>query len=53
MTVCMQRVGSPPDDIRTLALPVLRHRVLVNYRAEAEGISVDNIVERLLAHVKA
>ncbi len=41
-----------PDDIRTLALPVLRHRVLVNYRAEAEGISVDTIVERLLNHVK-
>src|SRR5689334_8032323 len=42
-----------PDDIRTLALPVLRHRILVNYRAEAEGIGVDNIVERLLNHVKA
>jgi MoxR-like ATPase len=38
-----------PEDIRTLAVPVLRHRVLVNYRAEAEGIGVENIVERLLA----
>jgi MoxR-like ATPase len=38
-----------PDDIKTLALPVLRHRILVNYRAEAEGIGVENIVERLLA----
>jgi MoxR-like ATPase len=37
------------DDIRALALPVLRHRILVNYRAEAEGIGVENIVERLLA----
>jgi MoxR-like ATPase len=36
------------EDLRALALPVLRHRVLVNYRAEAEGITVDNIVERLL-----
>jgi MoxR-like ATPase len=36
------------DDIRALALPVLRHRILVNYRAEAEGMTVDNIVERLL-----
>jgi MoxR-like ATPase len=36
------------EDIRVLALPVLRHRILVNYRAEAEGVSVDNIVERLL-----
>ena len=30
---------------------VLRHRILVNYRAEAEGMSVESIVERLLAHV--
>ena len=36
------------DDIRALALPVLRHRILVNYRAEAEGVTVGNIVERLL-----
>lgn len=36
------------EDIRALALPVLRHRILVNYRAEAEGVTVDNIVERLL-----
>jgi MoxR-like ATPase len=43
-----------PDDIKTLAVPVLRHRILVNYRAEAEGIGVENIVERLLAQrVKA
>jgi len=47
------RAHVTPDDIRSLALPVLRHRVLVNYRAEAEGITVDNIVERLLNHVKA
>lgn len=43
------RTHVTPDDIRALAVPVLRHRVLVNYRAEAEGISVENIVERLLA----
>jgi len=36
------------DDIRALALPVLRHRILVNYRAEAEGVTVENIVQRLL-----
>ncbi|HEY0548494.1 MAG TPA: MoxR family ATPase, partial [Verrucomicrobiae bacterium] len=37
------------DDIKTLAVPVLRHRILVNYRAEAEGINVENVVERLLS----
>jgi MoxR-like ATPase len=37
-----------PDDIRTLAKPVLRHRILINYRAEAEGITVESVVEKLL-----
>jgi len=40
------------EDIRALSLPVLRHRVLVNYRAEAEGATVTNLVERLLKSVK-
>ena len=36
------------DDILALAKPVLRHRILVNYRAEAEGVNVDAIIEKLL-----
>ncbi|MCP4709429.1 MAG: MoxR family ATPase [Planctomycetes bacterium] len=36
------------EDIQALAHPVLRHRILVNYRAEAEGIGVDNLIDRLL-----
>ena len=40
------------EDIRVLATPVLRHRVLVNYRAEAEGTNVDAIIRRLLETVK-
>jgi MoxR-like ATPase len=40
------------DDIRVLAAPVLRHRVLVNYRAEAEGTNVEAIIRRLLETVK-
>ncbi len=40
------------DDIRTLAFPVLRHRVLINYRAEAEGINVEKLIRRLLDAVK-
>jgi MoxR-like ATPase len=46
------RAHVTPEDIQTLAYPVLRHRVLVNYRAEAEGVTVDNIVQRLLENVK-
>ena len=40
------------DDIRVLAAPVLRHRILVNYRAEAEGTNVEAIIRRLLETVK-
>ena len=40
-----------PSDIQALAHPVLRHRVLTNFRAEAEGITPDVIVDRLIKHV--
>ena len=36
------------DDIRAMAHPVLRHRVLTNFRAESEGITTDQIVDELL-----
>ena len=36
------------DDIRALAHPVLRHRVLTNFRAESEGITSDALVDELL-----
>ena len=41
------------DDIRALAFPTLRHRVLLNYRAEAEGIRVETVITQLLEAVKA
>jgi MoxR-like ATPase len=40
------------EDIRMLAAPVFRHRVLVNYRAEAEGVNVETVIRRLLETVK-
>lgn len=40
------------DDIRALAAPVLRHRILINYRAEAAGMTVETIISRLLDTVK-
>jgi len=36
------------EDIQALAAPVLRHRILLNYRAEAEGTRVEDVVKRLL-----
>ena len=41
------------DDIRAMALPVLRHRVLCNYFAESENMTVDNVLDQMLAEVKA
>jgi MoxR-like ATPase len=39
------------EDIRALVHPTLRHRILVGYRAEAEGVSVENVISRLLETV--
>jgi len=39
------------DDIRAVALPVLRHRVLLNFQAEADGIEPDHVVSQLLEAV--
>ncbi len=43
-----------PDvsDVTEVALPVLRHRVLVNFHAEAEGVDADGVVTRLLDAVR-
>ncbi len=40
-----------PDDIRTLAPDVLRHRIIPSFEAEAEGHSVDSLIARLLERV--
>ena len=36
------------EDVKSVALPVLRHRIIRNFKAEAEGISVDDIIARLV-----
>jgi MoxR-like ATPase len=41
------------DDIRAMALPVLRHRILVNYKAEAEGVTVEKVIAKLLEVVRS
>ena len=42
------RLFADTDDIRAVALPVLRHRIVTNFNAEAEGIKPDEIVRRLI-----
>jgi len=40
------------EDIRALAHPVLRHRVITNFYAESEGVTVENLIDRLLESVQ-
>ncbi len=40
-----------PEDVRAIAAPVLRHRLLLNFQAEADGIDTDTVVSRLLENV--
>ncbi|HEV8393859.1 MAG TPA: AAA family ATPase, partial [Vicinamibacterales bacterium] len=39
------------DDVRALAHPVLRHRIITNFHAQSEGVTTDDIVDRLLQAV--
>jgi MoxR-like ATPase len=45
------RYAVTAEDIRALAFPVLRHRIFTNFNADAEGIDVDQIIEKLLETV--
>ena len=40
-----------PDDVRAVLHPVLRHRLLLSYDAVADGVSADQVLERLLDKV--
>jgi MoxR-like ATPase len=40
------------DDIRALVYATFRHRILINYRAEAQGVSVETVIGRLVETVK-
>ncbi len=45
----MQGVGSPTiDHVKAVSKPILRHRIVVNYKAKAEGLTADHIIETLL-----
>ena len=40
-----------PEDVKTASLPVLRHRIVLSYEAEAEGMDSDAVISRILNHV--
>ena len=45
------RLAPSPEDVIALARPVLRHRMAVTFAARAEGIGVDDVIDRLCRHV--
>jgi MoxR-like ATPase len=45
------RFAASVDDVRAVALPALRHRILLNFEGEAEGIKTDQVVEAVLKKV--
>jgi MoxR-like ATPase len=50
--VLNERFSVIPEDIQTLAYPVLRHRIALNFRADAEGITTDTVIKELIASIK-
>jgi MoxR-like ATPase len=40
-----------PDDVKFIAPDVLRHRILLSYEAEAEGVTTDRLIQTILEHV--
>ena len=47
-----QRNYTTPNDVKAVAMDILRHRVAVTYEAEAEDISPDHIVQKILDSVR-
>ncbi|UCH83003.1 MAG: MoxR family ATPase, partial [Candidatus Latescibacterota bacterium] len=39
------------DDVRTIAAPVLRHRIVTNFNADADGVATDQIIENLIGEI--
>ena len=46
-----QRAFVTPADIKELAPEILRHRILLSYEAEAENVTTDDVIQRLMARV--
>jgi MoxR-like ATPase len=49
--VLQGRFAVSPDDVRAVARPVLRHRIVTTFHAEAEGIDADRVIDQLLKDV--
>jgi len=49
--VLMGRMFVTHEDIQAIAPPVLRHRIKTNFNADAEGITADDLIRKLIEHV--
>ncbi|MGD8858383.1 MAG: MoxR family ATPase [Myxococcales bacterium] len=45
------RFAAEVEDVRALALPIMRHRLVMNFRGEAEGVPADRVVTAILAEL--
>ena len=45
---CPGRFAASVDDVKSAALPALRHRVLLNFEGEAEGVKTDDLLHEIL-----
>ena len=50
--VLHKRLSPSLDDVVALAAPILRHRMALNFAARAEGVSLSNIIQELIAQIK-
>ena len=46
------RFAAEADDVRALAHPVLRHRIVASFRAEAEGVRATDVIDAILEAVQ-
>ena len=52
MAMVRGRAYVTPEDVKELAPMVLRHRMVLTYEAEAEGVTVEEVVDRMLLAVE-
>jgi MoxR-like ATPase len=45
------RAFAGPEDVKAAAFPVLRHRIVLSYEAEADGLDADAVISRILSHI--
>jgi MoxR-like ATPase len=45
------RYNAAFDDLRQAALPALRHRLILNFEAQAEGVTADSVIDAILAQI--